>query len=203
MKLNKIEFLLMNNPVRSFIQEEYELHNLRGMTSLKKIDSALEIGCGNGKGTKLLKKHFSPNRITAIDLDEKMIEIAEKNNRDKNISFHIMDAAKLELPDNYFDVVFDFGIIHHIPNWQECLCELKRVLKDGGELILEELSKESFSDVPGKIWKAILKHPYEKMFSQSEFVSYLKEIGFSINHFKEFYPLKLIKFFSLSAKLLV
>lgn len=202
MKLNKIEFFLMNNPLRDYIQEKYELPVLRRMTTLEKIDSALEIGCGNGNGTKLIKKYFSANRIVAIDLDEKMIEIAKKNNCDPTISFHVMDASKLEFQDNTFDAIFDFGIIHHIPFWRECIWELKRVLKKDGEIILEELSKETFSGIPGNIWKALLDHPYEEMFSQKEFVSHLKDIGFTINDYKELNPLKLIKHFSLSAKLL-
>ena len=57
MKLNKLEFMAMNNPVRAFVQEKYELNILRAMTSLKGIDSVLEIGCGNGTGTKLIKKY--------------------------------------------------------------------------------------------------------------------------------------------------
>jgi ubiquinone/menaquinone biosynthesis C-methylase UbiE len=55
-----------------------------------------------------------------------------------------MDASKLDFPDGHFDAVFDFGIIHHIPNWKDCIQELKRVLKPNGEVILEELSIDTF-----------------------------------------------------------
>jgi methylase of polypeptide subunit release factors len=71
MKLNKIEFALMNNPIRAFIQEKHEIAVLRKMFSLANIENALEIGCGNGYGTKLIKKYFRPRRIDAVDLDEK------------------------------------------------------------------------------------------------------------------------------------
>jgi len=36
MKLNRIEFMLMNNPLRALIQEKYELNILRKMSSIKK-----------------------------------------------------------------------------------------------------------------------------------------------------------------------
>jgi len=72
MKLNTLEFLAMNNPIRAFIQEKYELKILRAMTSVKNAQIALEIGCGNGNGSKLIKKYFSLKNIIGIDLDEKM-----------------------------------------------------------------------------------------------------------------------------------
>ena len=87
-----------------------------------------------------------------MDLDKKMIEIAKKSNNDNSIDFMLMNATQLEFPDNSFDVVFDFGIIHHIPNWRDYIRELKRIIKDNGELLLEELSIESFSGFPGILW---------------------------------------------------
>ena len=190
----------MNNPLRAFIQERYELPILRKMISTKGFESVLEIGCGNGTGTRLINKYFGPGKITAIDLDEQMIQIAKKNNRAENISFMVMDASKLDFPDNTFDMVFNFGIIHHIPNWKDCLNELKRVLKKDGELILEDLSIESFSGYPGKIYRSLLAHPYERMFSVDDFMHQLKETGFPIRHIQISNPMKLFKFFSLAAK---
>src|SRR3989338_4670507 len=128
MKLNKIEFFLMNNPVRAALQKK-EAQKMRALSQLKKGAVVLEIGSGRGVGTKLIKKYFQPQKITAIDLDLKMIVIAKKRNKDPSITFQVGDAAKLPFENKQFDAVFDFGIIHHIPNWKDCLKELKRVLK--------------------------------------------------------------------------
>ena len=200
MIMNKAEFFLMNNPLRAFIQEKYELPILRNMPTNNSYSSVLEIGCGNGHGTRLIKKYYSPEKIVATDLDETMIELARKANDDHCIDFIVMDASRLEFPDNCFDAVFDFGIIHHIPNWRDCIRELKRVLKDGGELILEELSIESFSGFPGVLWKRALAHPYDEMFTFAEFVTYLEECGFTIISKKIFNPLGLLEHISLTAK---
>ena len=200
MKLNKLEFFLMNNPLRALIQEHYELKIFKKMASIKKIDIALEIGCGNGNGTGLIKKYFNPNKIIAIDLDEKMIDIAQRKNTDASIIFKVMDASNLDFPNNHFDAIFDFGIIHHIPNWKDCLTELKRVIKKDGELILEELSLDTFSGFPGRFWESLLSHPYEQMFSTDDFIQQLKDVGFTINRFRKSNPMKMIKHFSLTAK---
>jgi len=149
MKLNYLEFLLMNNPIRAYVQEKYELPILMNMLMSNTFDSVLEIGCGNGNGTKLIKRYFNPLHITAIDLDEKMIQIAQVTVHDESTIFQVMDASKLDFPNESFDAKFDFGIIHHIPNWKNCIGELRRVLKEGGKLILEELSLDTFSGFPG------------------------------------------------------
>ena len=112
MKLNKLEFIAMNSPLRAFVQERYELRILREMTSRKNAQLVLEIGCGNGSGCKLIKKYFSPDKIIGIDIDEKMIEIASKRNRDTSISFQLMDASRLDFPDEYFsDPESDFTVV--------------------------------------------------------------------------------------------
>jgi ubiquinone/menaquinone biosynthesis C-methylase UbiE len=199
MKLNKLEFMAMNNPIRAFVQEKYELNILRAMTSLKGMESVLEIGCGNGTGTKLIKKYFAPKNITAIDLDEKMIELARKRNTDPSISYTLMDASTLDFPDEQYDAIFDFGIIHHVPDWKGCLKELKRVLKPNGQLILEDLSIDSFTIGIGKLWRIVSAHPYEFMYTPKEFTEYMKKLDFKIIHYQESNPLKLIRFFSLNA----
>jgi ubiquinone/menaquinone biosynthesis C-methylase UbiE len=200
MKLNKLEFLLMNNPIRAFVQERHEVRVLRDMTSIGHVERALEIGCGNGHGTQLIKKYFGSKRIDAIDLDEKMIEIARRKNDDPSIHYHVMDASRPGFSDSAFDVIFDFGIIHHIPNWRDCISEMNRVLKAGGEAIVEELSTESFNTLPGRVLKGLFDHPYDKMFSTTEFVDSLVAAGFALGDFRESYPLRLFKHFSLVAK---
>jgi len=97
MKLNNLEFFFVNSPIRAYIQEKYELPILMNMLTSKAFDSVLEIGCGNGNGTKLIKKYINPIHITAIDLDEKMIQIAKRTVQDETTTFKVMDSSTLDL----------------------------------------------------------------------------------------------------------
>jgi ubiquinone/menaquinone biosynthesis C-methylase UbiE len=169
------------------------------MVASNAFGSVLEIGCGNGNGTKLIRKYFNPRHITAIDLDEKMIQIAQETVSDGSTIFQVMDASKLDFPNESFDAIFDFSSIHHIPNWKNCIEELKRVLKVGGKLILEEFSIDTFSGFPGRLYRSLLSHPYEHMFSADEIVQHIEDIGFQIDDIKKVNPLKMMPHFFLLA----
>jgi ubiquinone/menaquinone biosynthesis C-methylase UbiE len=129
-----------------------------------------------------------------------MIEIARRKNSEPSIQYHVMDASQMSFLDKAFDAIFDFGIIHHIPSWKDCISEINRVLRDDGEVILEELSKDSFITLPGRIWRRQLDHPYDQMFSKAEFLEGLAAAGFVLHGYSESYPLRLFKHFSLVAK---
>ncbi len=189
MLMNKIEFFAMNNPLRAVIQEIIEVKTLQRLSQLTTGKIVLEIGCGNGTGAKLIKKYFHPKSITAIDLDERMIRIAKRKNSDPSVLFEVADAASLPYKNNIFDAVFDFGIIHHIPNWRDCIKELHRVMKSKGELLIEDLSIETFTSGVGKPLRRILAHPYKTMYTRKDFFRYLQEVGFTMQTKKLYAPL--------------
>ncbi len=200
MILNRFEFLLMNNPVRAFVQEKIEIRTLRKRSSLPVGMNILEIGCGRGVGTGLIQKYFQPQSIDAIDLDPRMITLARKRVRGPSLSFQVASATKLPFEHNSFDAVFDFGIIHHIPDWKNCLKELHRVVKPGGELILEDLSSESFQTFFGRIYKKLLAHPYKEMYTEKEFVQEMKHLGFTLRFHKTYKTLFLLRYFVVIAR---
>lgn len=177
--MNKIEFWLMNNPVRAFSQK-FEARKLRQMSDLGEGKNVLEIGCGQGVGTRLIKEYFKPAAIHAIDLDPKMIQRAKRKVGDDHIAFEVGDASKLRFKDASFDAIFDFGIIHHIPNWRDALKELHRLLKPDGQLILEDLSIDTFETRIGKILRLFLDHPYKQMFKRKDFYKEIEALGFKV-----------------------
>jgi ubiquinone/menaquinone biosynthesis C-methylase UbiE len=44
----------------------------------------------------------------------------------------IGDAEELSFPDRYFDCVYSWGVLHHSPDTRTAVCEIWRVLKEGG-----------------------------------------------------------------------
>ena len=200
MILNKLEFVLMNNPLRRLIQDKVEMKELWKLSSLPKNNVILEIGCGSGYGTSLIKKYFSPQKIEAIDLDPRMIALAKKRLHDPTIHFRVASATALPFKNYSYDAIIDFAIIHHIPDWKNCIKELHRVLKPGGKLIIEDLSIETFNQGVGRIYQKVLDHPYDDMYTPNEFVKHLESLGFRINSFHAYYPHHLLKYFVVIAE---
>ena len=198
--MNSIEFWAINNPLRALIQKHYEAPRLRAASS-GNASSVLEIGCGQGVGAKIIYELFRPQSYIGIDLDPRMIRRARQKAADlPNAEFMEGDASSLAFPDESFDLVVDFGIIHHIPNWQDALAEVHRTLKARGEFLFEELSVETWNKGIGKPLKRVLDHPYDDMFRKHEFVNRLKELGFETEAYENS-PLSFFYFWGSAKKI--
>src|SRR6266705_2049988 len=57
------------------------------------------------------------------------------------------DATSLDFPDGAFDVVYAFGVLHHIPEAGRAVAEIHRVLKPGGELLVMLYNRASINYV--------------------------------------------------------
>jgi ubiquinone/menaquinone biosynthesis C-methylase UbiE len=183
--MNPIEFWAMNNPIRGLIQRYYEAPRLKRLAK-GSTDTILEIGCGQGVGARIVYGLFNPQRYVGIDLDPKMIKRAEQQKRRlENAEFLEGDASSLAFKDDTFDLALDFGIVHHIPNWQDALAEVHRTLKTNGEFLFEELSLETWERGIGRLLKRVLKHPYDRMFREREFVDELEKLGFEAETYEE------------------
>lgn len=103
----------------------------------------LEIGFG--QGTDLIQYALGGADVTGVDLTENHYKLATENFKLRNLKaeLHHRDAAVLPFPDNSFDKVVSFGVLHHTPDIQVCVDEIYRVLKPGGKLVLSLYHRNS------------------------------------------------------------
>src|SRR5467141_5408013 len=97
----------------------------------------LEVGVGTG----ISLPQYAPNlRVFGTDISEAMLRKAKARVADlrlKNVEgLAVMDAEKLEFPDDSFDVVMAQYVVTAVPNPEAALDEFARVLRPGGELII-------------------------------------------------------------------
>lgn len=174
MKLNRIEKALMNNPVRAWVQRQYEapfLEQLGGRAEGKRV---LEIGCGRGVGTEIIFERFGAREVHAFDLDPDMVNRARRRLAvypPDRLRLYVGDATAIDTVDESFDAVFDFAIIHHVPDWQRAVSEIRRVLRPGGSFFFEEYTRQALNRW---LFRTFLEHPAENRFSREEFIAELE-----------------------------
>lgn len=178
MKLNAVEKTLMNNPLRAAFQRRYEaalLERLGGRVEGKRV---LEIGCGRGVGTEIICERFGAAEVHAFDIDPDMIDQARRRLArylPDRVTLYVGDAAAINEPDASFDAVFDFGIIHHIPNWKDAVAEVARVLRPEGKLYFEEVTSHALGRW---FYRKFLEHPQSQhWFDKDKFIAELQRQG--------------------------
>jgi len=181
MLMNKAETALVNSPPRRWLQRFYETQVLlRFGGRVPPGARALEIGCGSGYGTQLVLERFGAATVDAVDLDPAMIErasrrLARYGDRVRLVQGSATDLrAALDADDGGYDAVFDFGIVHHIPDWRAAIAEVARVLTPGGRFYFEEVTAHALAR---PIYQRLFDHPTEDRFTAEQFLAELAHHG--------------------------
>ena len=200
MLMNKIEYWAMNNALREFVQRRYEAPRLMRLARSKE-GKVLEIGCGQGVGARIIYESLRPKEYVGVDLDPRMISRAKKRAGNlPNANFTEGDVANLAFPDASFDLVMNFAILHHVPDWKKALGEVHRTLKPGGEFLFEDLPSETWERGLGIPSRRIADHPYEQTFRKQEFFDELVALGFNVDTYEN-YPLGIFHFWGRAEKI--
>ena len=114
----------------------------------------LELATGPG----LLAKHVAhaAKRMVATDYAEGMIREAQKGPCPANLTFEVADATALPYPDASFDVVLIANALHIMPDPEQALREIRRVLRPGGLLIAPNFVEHN-QGIVSVLWSGILK----------------------------------------------
>jgi ubiquinone/menaquinone biosynthesis C-methylase UbiE len=103
----------------------------------------LEIGVGLGADHQKFAQAGA--ELYGIDLTERAIEHTRRRLAVFGLSsrLSIGDAEKQVFPNEFFDVVYSWGVLHHSPNTPQAVAEVHRLLKRGGEARIMIYSKWS------------------------------------------------------------
>jgi ubiquinone/menaquinone biosynthesis C-methylase UbiE len=174
MIVNWPERLWVNSPVRQLVQAR-EAVFFKSLRELPSGACCLEIGCGRGVGMELIARGFRPRRVDALDLDPRMIRLAQRRQHRKGFPdglLSVADAQALPYRDGSVEAVFNYGILHHLEDWERGITEIARILKRGGIFYFEEIYPPLYANF---LFRRLVDHPRANRFHGPEFRAALAE----------------------------
>lgn len=170
--MNWPERVWIYSPLRVLFQRR-EVNKWLKLPGVLPGGDALEIGCGLGRGAKLLVEQMGFRSVTAFDLEFVLVRRAARRHSQKyenTVLFHVADAQDLPFKDESFDAVVNFGIIHHVLDWKRSIREISRVLRPGGQFFFEEIYPPLYANF---LLRRMLRHPTENRFYERDFLEAL------------------------------
>jgi len=158
---------------------KYQNAWFREMVSLvQRTGLVLDNGCGVG----YLVEIPPSSDIVGIDISIGMLDKAKR--RLEKIVYG--DSQSLPFKDETFDVIICRALLHHLPDPDKGINEMRRVLKKGGEIVVSEPIKSILSSIPRKMVKECSHFSdLHKDFSDKVLIEMLRD-RFSITDVKYF-----------------
>ena len=100
-------------------------------------ERAMELGCGTGFFLLNLLQSGVAKKGSVTDLSPGMVKVALRNaeNLGLDVDGRVADAERIPYDDNTFDLFVGHAVLHHIPDVEQALSEVLRVLKPGGRFV--------------------------------------------------------------------
>lgn len=114
---------------------------VRGLLDPQPGERILELGPGTGYYTGDIATSLEPNgTLHAVDIQHDMVDHIHATGEQEQIVELVQgDGRALPYPDNHFDGAYLVLVLGEIPDQEQALGELKRVLKPDGRLVVGEL----------------------------------------------------------------
>lgn len=100
-------------------------------------EKILDVGCGRGFYVTMCSKLLPDSEIHGIDTNPEYVKKAVSiSDTYKNVSVSAGSIYEIPFKDNTFDAIICSEVMEHLPDEVNALHELRRVLKDKGQLYL-------------------------------------------------------------------
>lgn len=182
MLMNRAETALINSPPRRWLQRLYEVPvllrfggRLPGQQSPR---NRLRIGLRLAAGAAALRRRADRRPRSGPGNDRTGASPARPGDRVHLATGSATDLrAALDADDGSYDAVFDFGIIHHVPDWRAAVAEAARVLTPGGRFYFEEVTAHALNRLT---YRRLFDHPTDDRFTAEDFLDEVSRQGLVI-----------------------
>jgi len=118
-----------NNPKED---HKFILSKLKSIYDNDLIQSACDVGCGNGDLLYLIKQNYNNWELTGYDYTKEFIEHAQKFDGLKDVRFFHQDLFKIE---EKYDIVLADGVTHIFPDIEKTINKYLEICNDGGHIL--------------------------------------------------------------------
>ncbi|MDD5108443.1 MAG: malonyl-ACP O-methyltransferase BioC [Candidatus Omnitrophica bacterium] len=130
----------------------FELINSLKRNSFSRI---LELGCGTGNYTLMLRDRFKEAKIKALDISEEMINVAQNKLKNKDVEFTVNDAERITV-DEDFDLITSNACFQWLNDLGKALQRYAKSLQRGGMVYFSTFGPQTFCELNTTL-KSILK----------------------------------------------
>lgn len=149
----------------------------------------LDVGCGPGVMTRdIISSGWT---YDGVDISESMIR--EAREKFPNISFSVGTVEHISTPNNSYNAVVAMGLVEYVPNDEEVINEINRILKKDGKFLVSLPNWWS----PPRIWDRLIVVPlamllrkftgkkqkdnvFHREYRSNEYVALLEKSGFTV-----------------------
>lgn len=155
--------------------------------------TALDVATGTGHTAFALAPHL--RQVVGIDLTSEMLAQArglQAGNGLLNVSFQPADVHSLPFESEQFDLVTSRRAPHHFSNIRKALAEMRRVLRPGGRLVIDDRSVPEDDEVDRVMNRLDVLHDesHIRQYRPSEWRSMVEEAGFCVESIEPFSRLR-------------
>lgn len=141
----------------------------------------LDLGCGTGSTTLLLKRHFPNAEVVGLDLSPDMLVMAQykASHAGLKIQWQHGKAEDTGFPEASFDVITLSLLFHETPPEiaQAILKECFRLLRVGGEVVLLDGNQQSLRQTPWLM--EVFEEPYIADYAEGDVGQWMQAAGFA------------------------
>jgi len=151
----------------------------------------LDVGSGTGINLLEAARVLAPcSRLVGVDLAPGMVQEARRKAVAAGVSatFTVGDAEHLELEDEAFDLIICNSVYHWFPDRGRAIAELARVLRPGGQLLVNCVADPGFGE-----WIRAVDEVWTGLFGQArawlpplptpgELLGHLRAAGLTVEH---------------------
>jgi SAM-dependent methyltransferase len=116
---------LVGGPLEQYLETAFPEHGER----------ALDLGCGSGRHSIMLADRY--REVLSVDISEPMLRIARVRRARPNITYEQRDLRDVRAyADGQFNLVFSVNTLHHVPDLEAALRQIRDLVAPGGRVVL-------------------------------------------------------------------